>query len=286
MKKVLLTGANGYIGSLFREYLKGEYEFICVEQKDLDLSDVESVYPYFNKFDFDICFHMAANAQTAACEEQPELTNKINVLSAIEIAKVCKEKNARLVFFSTEQVFNNQDNAPFKEDDTPKTISKYGMHKLSVEQFITENLTDYVIMRLSWQFGLSSKNIIASPGIVKNVMNAMFYRKPTKFTKYEYRGMTYAYNLVKNFDKLVNMPTGFIHFSSINNLTTYESAQYVAKRLGFSDEEINSYILPDLERYADNPRDYRLDNSKALELGFELSTFEEDVDTCLKDFGY
>lgn len=284
--KILLTGANGYIGSLLTMHLKDRYQFIGVDQKDLNLADVPEVYNYFKNQDFDVCFHMAANAQTQACEEQPELTHKINVEAAIEIAKVCKEKSARLIFFSTEQVFNDQDNAPFSELDQPKSVSKYGLHKLEVEEYIQANLTNYVIMRLSWQFGLSSTYIKASPGIVKNVMNAMFFRIPTNFTLYEYRGMTYAYNLVKNFDKLLNMPSGILHFSSINQRTTYDSARYIATKLGYEDSEVEKYILADPARYADKPRDYRLANEKALSLGFELTSFEDDVDNCLKDFGY
>ncbi len=282
--KILLTGANGYVGSLIYESLKDQYEFIRVTRKNVDFSEPQAVEDYLDKLDFEVCLHLAANAQTQACEEQPELTHRINVESAISVAKVCQKKNARLIFFSTEQVFNDQCGAPFKETDTPKTISKYGKHKLEVEEYLLKHQKDYVIVRLSWLFGLSSANIKASPNIIKRVMNAAFLRKPDKFAVYEHRGMTYAYNLVKNFDKLIKAPKGIIHFSSINRLNTYESAKYIAYKLGLEKSKVEKNILPDKHKYADNPRDYRLDNSKALELGFDLTTFEEDVDTCLKDF--
>jgi len=284
--KILLTGSTGYLGSLIRTYLSNQYDFICPKRNDLDLYNPESAYDYLMPQEFAAVFHMAANGQTKDCEEKPELTQRLNTLSTIEIAKICKEKNAKLVFFSTEQVFNGQVGAPFSEEQQPKSITNYGQQKIEAEEYISANLDNYLIMRLSWQFGLSSKDIKASPNIVANVINALFHKKPTLFTAHENRCMTYAYNLVRNFDKILDCQNGILHFSSKNTLTTYEAAKYIAGQLGFSADEIDKYIKPDLQRYQDRPRDYRLDNSKALSLGFELTTFENDVAECLSDFAY
>jgi len=98
--------------------------------------------------------------------------------------------------------------------------------------------------------------------------------------------MTYAYNLVESFSAILNSPSGIVHFASNNTMTTYESAKYIAQQLNFPQEDIDKYILPDLKRYNDNPRDYRLDNTKALSLGYQLQSFEEDVKQCLSDFAY
>lgn len=98
--------------------------------------------------------------------------------------------------------------------------------------------------------------------------------------------MTYAQRLADQFSAICELPRGLYHFASENGRTTYESARLVAERLGASDADIDRLILPDTERYADRFRDFRLDATKAREAGIELGTFEEDVERCLKDFGY
>ncbi|MGB4985810.1 MAG: sugar nucleotide-binding protein [Erysipelotrichaceae bacterium] len=284
MKKIVVTGSNGYIASLVMDVNKDKISFIPLYRKDVDLSNPFAVREYFSTLDFDVCFHTAANATTKICEEQPELTHRINVESSIAIADICKAKKAKLIFISTEQVFNNQDGAPFTEDSIPNSVSVYGNHKIEVEEYLKANNDDYVILRFSWMMGLSYPQVKESPNIVRNVLNAISKGCPTKFTVNECRGMTYAYNFALNFDRIIDLPTGIYHYSNINNMSTYESACYVANKLGCTN--VDKYILPDYDRYAEHFRDYRLDSTKLNDLGIITTTFEDDVDQLLKDFGF
>ncbi|MCF0111026.1 MAG: sugar nucleotide-binding protein [Erysipelotrichaceae bacterium] len=284
--KIAVTGATGYIASLVMS-MNPQIEWVPVGRKDLDLSNPEAVYDYFTKLDFDAVFHCAAMAQTADCENYPELTHRINVESAIEIGKVCKEKNARFVFISTEQVFNGvSEHGPFAEDHPVCSVTKYGNHKVECEQWINENLDNFLILRFSWMLGMGMPGVRVSPNIIKNVMNAMLYQKPTKFTVNEMRGMTYAKHLGAQFGKMMELPSGTYHVTNVNRNNTYESAKIVAGKLGFTPEQTDAYILPDTDRYADRFRDYTMDNSKLASYGITFGTFEEDVDECLRDFGW
>jgi dTDP-4-dehydrorhamnose reductase len=284
--KVIVTGGNGFIASLVKE-ANPQIEWVSIDKDDLDLSDPTIVKEYFEKESYDAVFHTGAMAQTADCENYPELTHRINVESTIEIAKACENKKARLVFISTEQTFNGKTtDGPFKETDEQSSVTAYGNHKIECEEYITSNLSDYITLRFSWMFGMSKPGIRVSPNIVSNVMNAIFYRKPTTFTVNEIRGMTYAQTLANNFSKILDLPSGTYNYSSENKNNSYESAKIIANKLGFSDEDIDTYILANTERYADRFRDYRLDNSKVKEAGIKLTTFEDDVESCLKDFGW
>lgn len=284
--KVIITGGNGYIASLTKK-LNPQIEWVSIDRNELDLSNPEAVKEYFENAEFDAVFHTGAMAQTADCENYPELTHRINVESTIEIAKVCAKRNARLVFISTEQVFNGKTEAgPFKEESEPVCVTAYGNHKIECEKYIYANMNNYIVLRFSWMMGLSYPGVRTSPNIIDNVMKAMFYQNPTKFTVNEIRGMTYAKHLAENFAKILELPAGTYHFSNVNKNNTYESAKIVARKLGYSEELIDKYILPNTERYADRFRDYRLDNSKIEACGISLGTFEEDVEECLRDFGY
>lgn len=287
MKTILVTGANGYIASLVRFYQKENFNWICMTRKDADLQDPQAVKKFIQAQDFDICFHTAANATTAFCNDNPELVHKINVESTQAIIDVCKEKGAKLIFCSTEQAFNGKENhGPFKEDEEVKAVTVYGNNKIECERLIHNQLPNAVILRFSWMMGFSYPGIKASPNILKNVMQALITQTPTLFTVNEKRNMTYAKHLATQFDKIVDLEPGTYHVSSQNSMSTYEAAKYVAKSLGANDKEIEKIILPNTKRYEDRFRDYRLDSTKLEEKGIHFATFEEDVQSALKDFGW
>lgn len=285
--KIAVTGANGYLASLVMKTNADKYEFIPLTRKELTLDNPENVKKFFEELDFDVVLHTAADATTAHCEEMPELTHKINTESTIAIADVCKAKGKRFIFLSTEQCFNGKTvEGPFKEEEELVAVTNYGKQKAEADIYIRENLEDYVILRLSWMMGLAMPGIKPSPNIIKNVMNAITKEKPTLFTVNEVRGMTYMANLANQFDKILALPSDVYHFTSDNTLNTYEAAKLVAAKFGASEETIAKYILPNTERYKDRFRDYRLDNKKIKACGITLTTFEEDVETCLKEFGW
>ncbi|MBL1229672.1 sugar nucleotide-binding protein [Enterococcus sp. BWB1-3] len=287
MKKIAITGANGYLASLIQKTNKENFHFIPVTRSNVDLTDPKKTAAYFEKLDFDLVFHTAARTQTADCESNPEATKRINTESAIKIAEICQRKKARFVFLSTEQVFNNAaEKGPFSEVQETNSSSVYGRQKIEVEQFLLNNSSDYLILRLSWMMGLSSPGIKESPNIIKKVMQALFYQKPAVFTVNEVRGLTYAKRLTDAFETILQLPTDTYHFSSTNNLSSYEAAKLIGKKLGFSKEKIQQYILPDDQRYTGSFRDLRLDTNKIQEKGISIFSFEEDIDTCLKEFNW
>ena len=243
MKTILLTGANGFLASYIYRENKDKFNWIRIVREDCDFADPQNVREFIEKQDFDICFHSAANATTAVCEEQPELAHKINVESTKEIVDICKRKNARLIFCSTEQVFNGKSNlGPFDENEPVESVTVYGQNKIECEQYIQSQGIDAVILRYSWMMGLSFDGIKASPSIVKNVMNALIHHQPTLFTCNERRCMTYAKYLAKQFKQISELPAGTYHVACENDKTTYESALYVAKRLGCDSKAIEEFF--------------------------------------------
>lgn len=287
MKTILVTGANGYIASYIAAVNQAKFNWIKMTRKDADLSDPDAVERFVRSQDFDLCLHTAANATTAVCEENPALAHRINVESTEAIAKVCHEKGARLIFCSTEQVFNGKTNfGPFTEEEDMAAVTVYGQNKIECEKILHQWYPDAVILRFSWMMGLSMPGIKASPNIVSNVMNAILHQQPTLFTVHEKRCMTYARRLAEQFEAITTLPAGIYHVASANDKSTYESAKTVASMLGATPEAIARYILPNEERYADRFRDYRLDAQKLAQYGITFGTFDEDVEAILRDFGW
>lgn len=287
MKRVLVTGANGYLASLVYHMNQDAFEWIRMTRKDADFSDPDAVEAWIRKQEFDICFHTAANANTAFCNEHPDLAEKINVESTKRIVDVCDEKGALLIFSSSEQVFNGRSKrGPFHEDEEPYAVTVYGQNKIACEKYIHEHLKKAIILRYSWQLGLSQPDVKASPNLAANVMKALLHQQPTLFTCNEKRCLTYAKHLALAFSKIVTLAPGTYHVAASNELTTYEAAVYIAKKLGATQKAIDTYILPNHERYQDRFRDFRLDASKLEALGISFGTFEDHVDELLNDFGW
>ena len=286
MKRIAVTGANGFVASVIRMYNQDQYEFLNITRKEIDFSKPETVYPFLMSQDFDVLIHTAANAVTEFCAAHPDLAHKINTEAAIEAAKAAKAKGAKFVFISTEQVFNGRsDKGPFTEEDEPSCVTDYGLCKIETEQFITANLSDYVILRLSSMFGLPMPGVKPSSNFLMRTETAMRTKTPTKFTPNEQRGMTYIMHVADHLSEILNLPSGIYHVTSKNDRTTYDLCRYIAEQLGYSKEEIDQYILPDNERYADRFRDYRLSGEKLKDFGLDFGTVEEDLDRCLREFG-
>ena len=287
MQRVAITGATGYLASLVQLYNRGLFEFVPVSRADVDYSRPEEVERFFTTIGADLVFHTAANATTAACENDPIGTDLVNRDSAIAIARACKVTGKRMVFISTEQVFNGLAvPGPFDESVEPCSVTRYGQQKAAVDAWMHESLEDYVTVRLSWMFGMALPGVKPSPGIVGNVLHALRSNTPAKFTCNERRCMTYAQRLASQFAKVCSLPSGLYHFASSNDLTTFESARLVARRFGASEDDVERLILPDTERYTDRFRDFRLDARKAQSAGIDLGSFVDDVELCLRDFGW
>lgn len=286
MERVLVTGARGYLASLAQLYNAGRYEFVRVSHTDVDFRDPKGVEGFFRAADFDVCLHMAADATTAHCEQDPEGTHRVNTESAIAIARVCQERGKRVVFISTEQCFNASAGvAPFAEDDEQASTTRYGQQKMEADAWIREHVDDHLILRFSWMFGLALPGVRPSPNILTNVMAVLRSGEPAAFRVHERRNMTYAQRFAGQLPQILALPSGAYHFASQNGRPTYETARLVAERLGCPAAEVDRLILPDERTYAERPRDFRLASDKIQAAGIELGTFEEDLDACLRDFG-
>ena len=287
MQRIAITGATGYLASLVQLYNRDRFEFVPIRRTDVDYTRPDTVESFFDDLDVDAVFHTAANATTAACENDPVGTDLVNRDSALAVARSCANKGRRMIFISTEQVFNGLSTpGPFAEETKTCSVTRYGQQKSAVDAWMHDNMEDYVTIRLSWMFGLPLPHVKPSPNILGTVRSALQTGTPTRFTANEKRCLTYAQRLADQFATICTLPSGLYHFASDNERTTYESARIAAECLGASRDQIDALILPDTERYADRFRDFRLDAGKARSAGIQLANFEEDLERCLADFGW
>lgn len=284
-KKILLTGGNGFFSSRFADYYKNTYDILALGRKELDITDDSAVDKYVADFKPDIIIHAGAVAVTDFCENNPDLAYKINVSASVNIGKVAKKYGAKLVFLSSEQVFNgNSNSGAFTEDDTPVPNTVYGKNKLEAENLLQDILDELWIVRFTWLFGLPERNKQMSNGILWETMSKLINQENIVASKREFRGMTYVYDVIENFPKLFHIPYGIYHFGSENDYSRYDVVNCILQEFGLDSNKINSVLEEDLVKYKDSNRDVRLNSSKVASFGIEFSNTLDSLKKCMKEY--
>lgn len=286
MKTILVTGKDGFFASRFIQYYKDKYRITGLGHRELDITDKEQTNAVVLKYRPDCVVHAAAVSDTGTCERNQDMSYDINVKGSINVAEACSKADAKLIYLSSDQVYNgNIPSGPYSEECIPVPDTVYGRHKIQAEKGIQDMLQDVVILRLTWMFSLPEKNKKTNSNIVWNTVKAAMKNKRINLPANEYRGITYVHDLIKNFDRIFDLPCGIYNAGSENNLSTYEIGKIVLKEMGL-DYRISDILIRDTERYKTKSRDLRISNSKLKSLGINFQDTEEAVRSCIKDFSF
>jgi dTDP-4-dehydrorhamnose reductase len=286
-KKILLTGANGFLASRINKTYSNKYEMIPLTIKDLDITNHELADKILEEVRPNIIIHTAAISATEACENNPEFAYKVNVEASVNIAKKAKEIDAKLLFISSEQVFNgNINEGPYKEDEEPVPNTVYGKTKLEAENLLKKELEELWILRLSWMFGLPERGMPNNSNLFWKLFSALVSDSPIKIASNEYRGITYAYDLIDNLEKVLELPFDTYHFGSVNEKSTYDTAVFMLRKMGVPENRIERIVIRDDERYKDRKRDLRLDYSKIASFGIDIDTSWGSIERAINEFNF
>lgn len=160
--KVLVTGYNGQLGfDVVKELNKrGILDVKGTTQQELDITDEIKVKTYIKEFNPDAIIHCAAYTAVDKAEVEDEKCYHVNALGTKYIAQIAKEINAKLVYISTDYVFDGNKDGIYEVNDETNPLSVYGKTKLEGENFVKEIMDNYFIVRISWVFGKNGNNFI------------------------------------------------------------------------------------------------------------------------------
>ncbi|BFN31872.1 dTDP-4-dehydrorhamnose reductase [Vibrio harveyi] len=282
-KKILITGARGFFGTRFINRYHNEFDILGLDVEQLDITNKSAVDTTFAEFKPDFVIHAAAIAVTDFCNQHPDIAHKVNVQGAINVANACKANGSKLVFISTEQVFNgNIEAGPYSEQDTPVPDTVYGQNKLEAEVELRSILEDMWILRFTWLFGLPERNTTINPNVVWNAMQALTNGEVMQERRNEFRGLTYVHELIEQFPKIFTIPYGTYHTGANNPASRYEIAEYILTDLGQQSR------LDHLLQANDAPktRDVRLNTNKLAGQGVVFTESKAAITKCLQEFHY
>ncbi|MFZ5968385.1 MAG: SDR family oxidoreductase [Bacillota bacterium] len=286
MKKIFLTGGNGFFCTRFAKAYAHQYQILSTDVPALDITDRDKVMQAIQQFQPDYIIHAAAVASTDFCNKNPDLAHKINVLGAVHVAEAAKAVNAKMVFISTEQVFNgNTEPGPYKEDDQPLPDTVYGKTKLEAELRLKEIIEELWVLRFTWLFGLPERSCSMSPNILWDTLASAIKGEKSNVTCNEYRGLTYVHDVIDQFPKIFELPYDTYHIGSHNDVNRYEISKFILEEAGLG-ERIEQLLEKDAEKYGDQPRDARLCNEKIKKLGVVFDETKDSLRKCINEFKF
>lgn len=273
---VLITGANGQLGKELQKLLtEKKFDFVAADVTEMDITNEVLVNQFISDVNPDVIYHCAAyTAVDAAEDEGKELNRLINVEGTRYIANAAYHVGAKLVYISTDYVFDGTKMTEYTVDDAPNPKNEYGLTKFEGEEAVRELIDTHYIVRTSWVFGEFGKNFVYTMQSLAQtrprltIVNDQFGR-PT-WTR------TLAEFMVHLID--VNAEFGTYHLSNDNSCSWYEFAKEILK-----DTEVE--ILPvdstQFVQKAYRPKHSVMDLSKAKATGFDIPTWQEALNRFL-----
>lgn len=281
-QKILITGSDGFLASRLAGYYEHNYEVIRVNHTLLDITEEAEVQRFVKHADPAVVLHCAAVSDVGTCERNPKLSRRVNTDGTVNLAKACKQCKSRLVFMSSDQVYiENTGTAASKEDLILTPVNKYGKDKLLAEKLALEILPDTVCLRLTWMYDLPIRGYRTNKNLLVNLIRALLNQETITLPVYDFRGITYVWEVISNMEKAWKLPGGVYNFGSENILSTYDTA---AEWLTLLAPEQKHLLIPDLDRFAGSPRNLKIDTEKISAEGIEFSDSVEGFKLCLKEY--
>lgn len=276
--KILGTGLAGLVGSRIVELLSEKYEF---DSSNVDITDRENIQNKIKNSDASLVLHLAAKTNVDSCEQDKSLGEngeawKINVLGTQNIVDACWESNKKLIYISTDFVFDgeHQPEGGYSEEDKPNPINWYAKTKYGGE-LIVQKLSNSLILRIAYPYRASYERL----DFVRAILNRFKEKLDVTAIVDHVFTPTFIDDIAVALDVLIkNDSKGLFHVAGGRALTPFDAAGYIAKIFGFDQSKISkttrAFFFKDR---AQRPFQVALKNDKIEKLGIKMRTFEEGV---------
>ena len=162
MKRILVTGSNGQLGSEIKDLSSNypDFQFIYTDIDELDLTDQKAIDTFFEKEEFNACINCAAYTAVDKAEDEPETAMLINATTVVYLSKACSKKGIPFIHISTDYVFDGKNHKPYSEFDATTPGSEYGRTKLAGEKAVFGFAENALIIRTSWLYSSYGNNFV------------------------------------------------------------------------------------------------------------------------------
>lgn len=276
MKRVLITGAGGFVGSRVLQQWQGKYELCAFLKGFLCTATEMEVLAQTRARDPDVILHTAALSDTGYCAQHPAEAYRANVELPVWLARAAQQTKAKLVAFSSDQVYaGTKQQGPLSEALDLHPTNIYGRYKLEAEQRVLELCPDSVHLRASWMYDLPGYGLPIRGNLPLNLLRAALKGEAVRFSRNDFRGVTYVRQVIENLEPAMDLPGGVYNFGSGNAEDMVCTARQFAKALGIT-------VKIAEESWE---RNLVMDAAKLERSGIRFAATQQGIRCCLQDYG-
>jgi len=220
--KLVIVGAGGRLGTALVRKCREKFDVIGFNHAQLDLANPDELREKLCAIDFDLLINTAAFTNVDLCETQRDQAFGINAEAPRILAEICRDKNAKLIHFSTDYVFDGEKSEPYIENDPANPISVYGESKRAGEQFVLQTTDRHLIVRVSWVFGPERPSFIDA--MIKRACEDEHVEAITN----KFSAPTYTRDIAQMLPQFfeVDVEGGILHFANAGECSWREYAQW------------------------------------------------------------
>ena len=274
-----MIGAKGMLGRDLMGVLQASLpndEIIGWDIEEIDIQKEEDTVFKIEKLRPDIVVHIAAYTDVDGCELDEEKAFAVNAEGTKHVALAASRCRAKMVYLSTDYVFDGNKREPYLESDSPHPLNVYGRSKLKGEQYVQEWVKDALIIRTQWLYGRYGKNFVTS------ILQQAREKRVFSIVNDQIGSPTYTVDLAKAISVLIQFDTqGIFHVANSDLCTWYTFGQAILKLSGMGKVRVISISSKEFGRPAARPS-YSVLNCQKLkkETGLALRPWSE----VLKDY--
>jgi dTDP-4-dehydrorhamnose reductase len=273
--KIIILGGKGQLGKEFENFLKDKAEIYSFSHLELDVLNQELLIKKIQEIKPEIVINCSAYTKVDKAEEEKEECIKVNAIGAKNVSYASYKVGAKVIYFSTDYIFDGEKESPYTELDSPNPISTYGRSKLLGEIYTSKHNPNYLILRISWLYGINGRNFI------KTIIKKAKEEKELKIVSDQKGSPTYTLDVVKQTWELIKKDkVGIYHSADQGETSWYEFAKKIIEKL-----KINVKISPiktgEYPALAKRPKYSVLDNHF---LKLEGINIMRDWETALNEF--
>lgn len=260
----LVTGADGQLGEAVVKTLEERgHEVITTNRQNMDITDERAVADLFSCRDMEAVIHCAAYTNVEKAEEERKICGNVNIIGTENIAKWCERKKIKMVYVSTDYVFDGAGNIPYGISEEKRPLNMYGWSKHMGEEIVQKKVTKYFVVRTSWVFGNSENDF------VNKMCRLSQQTEEIKVVDDQCGRPTYVKDLAELLVDMVETEKyGVYHVANQGECTWYEFAKEIFKQLG-KEMKVIPVSGKEFLQKARRPSDSRLDCSVLRERGFK-----------------
>lgn len=278
--KVLVTGIKGQLGfDVCNELTRRGIENQGIDRDECDITNKQAVLDYIYNYVPDVVVHCAAYTAVDRAESEEHVCRRVNKDGTEYIALACKTINAKMVYISTDYVFNGEGDKFFEVDDETGPLNMYGLTKLEGEEQVRKIVEKYFIVRISWVFGVNGNNFI------NTMLRLSGGNKELKIVADQIGSPTFTYDLAPLIcDMIETEKYGTYHATNEGECSWAEFAEHIFKVAG-QNVLVHHITTEEYPTKAVRPKNSRLSKKSLDEAGFRrLPDWKDAVERYIKQY--